>query len=285
MLVPWLGFVDSILLKSTREVATDGPPSLTSSEYAEDLNEVKSFGSATSTTRTAAQTATAHFWNVNIANQMQAAMRGLITAKKLSIRDAAKLFALTNVSAGDAAISCWREKFDYGFWRPSTAIHEADKDGNAATTQDTAWLPLFADPPYPEYPSGHACATSAHIKAMRLFAGTDAVTLTVPSFTTGVADRTYTSLNALRDEAFHARIWLGIHFRFSMEASTEIGFDTAKIVYRRLLDDDRLDDVKVPKPPKPTVPPVDDDDDDADDDEDDDDNGDDNGDDDAEDDD
>ncbi len=275
-LVPWLGFVDPIMLKSTREVATDGPPSLTSDEYADDFNEVKSYGAATGSKRSAAQTETAHFWNVNITTKMQAAMRGLITQKKLSIRDAAKLLALTNVSAGDAAISCWREKFDYGFWRPSTAIHQANADNNDETTQDTTWLPLFADPAYPEYPSGHACLTSAHVKAMRLFAGTDSVTLTMPSLINNVpVTRTYTSLEALRNEAFHGRIWLGIHFRFSMEASTEIGFDTAKIVYRRLLDDDRLDDVKPPKPPVtvPPKPPVVDDDEDADDDKDDDDNG------------
>ena len=59
------------------------------------------------------------------------------------------------LTAADALITVWDDKAHYSFWRPITAIREADTDGNPATVPDTAWLPLIANPPYPDHPSGH----------------------------------------------------------------------------------------------------------------------------------
>ena len=36
------------------------------------------------------------------------------------------------MSVADAIITVWRAKYDYGFWRPITAINLADTDGNPA---------------------------------------------------------------------------------------------------------------------------------------------------------
>ena len=47
---------------SAAQFAPAAPPSLTSAEYARDLNEVKELGSATSATRTADQTLVARLW-------------------------------------------------------------------------------------------------------------------------------------------------------------------------------------------------------------------------------
>ena len=41
-----------------------------------------------------------------------------------------------NVAFVDAAIACWDTKYTYDFWRPVTAIQNADQDNNAATTVD-----------------------------------------------------------------------------------------------------------------------------------------------------
>ena len=71
------------------------------------------------------------------------------------------MLAILNMTTADAAISCWRAKYGTAYWRPSTAIQLADTDGNPATTADPTWTPLVANPPYPDYPSGHACLTGA----------------------------------------------------------------------------------------------------------------------------
>src|SRR5437773_9704721 len=56
---PWVGNVQPFLVPSAEMLRTDGPNALTSTEYAEDFNEVKELGSLTSTNRTPAQNAAA----------------------------------------------------------------------------------------------------------------------------------------------------------------------------------------------------------------------------------
>ena len=44
-----------------------------------------------------------------------------------------------NLVTTDAGIACFDSKLFYQFWRPITAIRNADKDGNPDTTADPAW--------------------------------------------------------------------------------------------------------------------------------------------------
>jgi hypothetical protein len=63
--------------------------------------------------------------------------------------------------SSDALIVGWRDKYLHLFWRPETAIRNADSDGNDATAPDTAWEGLRSPfPVHPEYPSGHALFTA-----------------------------------------------------------------------------------------------------------------------------
>ena len=73
----------------------------------------------------------------------------------------ARLLAQLNVAIADAAIACFEAKYTYVFWRPVTAIPLAATDGNPRTTEDPAWMPLFATPAHPEYPSAHSCLSAA----------------------------------------------------------------------------------------------------------------------------
>lgn len=232
MAVPWLGFVRPLVLDSPTRIHPNGPDPVTSKRYAEDLAEVMTFGEDDSTARTPAQTATANFFNVNATAQMQVAMRGM--AAGTDIRSAARLFGLANVAAGDAIITTWRQKFDVGFWRPEMAIASADVDGNPLTSTPTApWAPLTANPPYPDYPSGHATLMGAYTEALRLLGHSDEIHLVVPSLVAGVPDRTYVSADALEADAFNARIWLGIHFRDAMQDANFIGEQAAHLVRHR----------------------------------------------------
>ena len=88
-------------------------------------------------------------------------------------RGDSRFFAMLYLTAADAAISCWDDKAHWGFWRPITAIREAETDGNPATDADPGWLPLLATPPYPDHPSGHGCVSSSIVESLRDFFGTD----------------------------------------------------------------------------------------------------------------
>ena len=45
-------------------------------------------------------------------------------------------FALLNVALADTYVHEFAPKYQYNFWRPNTAIREADTDGNPETLAD-----------------------------------------------------------------------------------------------------------------------------------------------------
>jgi hypothetical protein len=129
-------------------------------------------------------------------------------------------------------IACWRAKYDDPFWRPITAIHLADTDGNPATDADPTWAPLVATPPYPEYPSGHACITGAVSRGLSHLFGSRDIDLDVSSAVTGTS-RHYDTASQLNRETMNARIWLGIHFRTAMTDGNRLGQRTTAYVADR----------------------------------------------------
>ncbi|GAB3302483.1 vanadium-dependent haloperoxidase [Geodermatophilus aquaeductus] len=222
----WLGTVEPFVLRSPSELRPGGPPALTSDRWARDFEEVKTLGSATSTVRTAAQTAAALFWADPPAVQSHRALRGWSVQESLDARETARLFALVNTASTDALIACADAKFHYDFWRPVGAIRRADTDGNPATVPDPAWSPLVPAPNFPDYPSNHACATTALATVVDALRGDRPFSLTVSSVrgTPPVEyPTTFTSAEQLIEEVGNARIWAGIHYRFSVEDGTAIG--------------------------------------------------------------
>jgi hypothetical protein len=240
MLAPWLGFVRPLLLASPTQLPLPGPDPLTSTAYTQDFDEVKAVGAAASAIRTPAQTDTARFWNDNVPVQYQAAFRELATRHRRDIDHSARLFAILNMTAADAVIACWRVKYGTAYWRPSTAIQLADTDGNPATTVDPTWTPLVANPPYPEYPSGHACLTGATANGLSYLLGPQHIDLVVSSAVTGTT-RHYVTEDTLNQDTMNARVWLGIHFRRAVVDGNSLGHQVSRWALRhyfQALDDD-----------------------------------------------
>jgi hypothetical protein len=135
--------------------------------------------------------------------------------------------ALVSVASADAIIGCFEAKYHYAFWRPITAIRAGDTDGNDQTVVDPNWIHLLAATPnHPEYPSAHACATTAIAQTLARYLGTDQIDVTVTSIT-GLGDRHFQSTKDLEYEAGYARIWGGIHYRTSIEDGAKLGMKTA----------------------------------------------------------
>jgi hypothetical protein len=237
---PWVGNVLPFIVPSAEMLRTDGPNALTSAAYTDDFNEVKEIGSLTSTTRTPDQTDAAIFWQDHLHAFMNRLFRDLVVSQGLTIVDSARLFAMENLAAADAAIGCWNDKYYWQFWRPITAIREADTDGNPDTEADPAWLPLFdpatpicnpipplATPPFPDHPSGHACGTSAFVHTLQNFFGTDKIAFSAfsnKSCTTRSFDRFSDALK----EVINARVWAGIHFRTADTQGAVLGKKVAR---------------------------------------------------------
>ena len=111
-------------LERPSQFRPEPPPALTSAAYLTDYNEVKALGARVSATRTPAQTDLAYFWGGNFVTQWNGALRSIADAHRMDVGDSARLFALANLAAADAAIACWDSKRHFSFWRPVTAIRE-----------------------------------------------------------------------------------------------------------------------------------------------------------------
>ncbi|MEO7421814.1 MAG: vanadium-dependent haloperoxidase [Ornithinibacter sp.] len=232
MLVPWVGFVDPLVV---RHIATaPGPEDLSSAEWAADYDETRRLGAAVGSERTAEQTATALFFNSNAATMLTEGVLRWLDDHMMSLRRTTQLFAAMHAAEADSIIAAWRQKFDVGFWRPVQAVALADLDGNSATTPQPGWTPLLPTPPYSEYVSGHAATTSPAAEVIRHMLGDD-TTLTLHSYNTN-SDRTYASISAIEADALNSRIWGGLHFRAAMDDGYAMGHSTAREVLRRLAD-------------------------------------------------
>jgi hypothetical protein len=223
------------VLRSADQFLPPPPPSLQSTAWVDAFNEVKSLGASNSATRTAEQTAIAQFWAANVNRQWGILVRNLATSMNLDVPESARWFAMVNETMADAAIAFMNAKYHYLFWRPVTAIDPMSvsgdgfgpvpgfDDGNPLTQEQMGWRPLLTTPNHPEYPSAHATLTSAIAEVLTRFLGTSHIDVDVhgtPSFS---VTRHFDTADQLRTEVENARVWAGLHYRFSVEAGAALG--------------------------------------------------------------
>jgi hypothetical protein len=208
----WVANVRPFLIQSPSQFRTDGPNALTSTAYAEDFNEVKALGSINSTVRTPEQTHIAIFWAGAGSALWNTVARSLVDQYATEIGDSALLFAMMNLSAADASINCWNDKYYWDFWRPWHAIQRADEDGNPDTEPDPTWTALLTAP-YPEHPSGHLAHDGAHLEVLKMFFGTNQIRLGVTSLRFPGETRYFDRFSDALNEIVDARILAGLHFR------------------------------------------------------------------------
>ncbi len=215
---PWV-------LKSVDQFRPGPPPALSSAEWARDYNEVKSLGGTKSTARTAEQSEAVKFWgNVNFGGSWQAAARELSAKKELNLADSARLLALLNMSLANAYMVNWDAKYHYHFWRPVTAIRNGDKDTNDATERDGGWTSFNPNPLHPEYPSQATInATIALAVLESVFGPVKAVPFTATDVRDTKRTRQFTSLVDMAEEQKNVRVWGGVHYRFAIRASEDMG--------------------------------------------------------------
>jgi len=212
MLASWLAYIKPLVVQNPATLP--GPYALNSPEYAADLAEVQLLGNKAGTNTE--HKAIADFYYANSTATYERALITYLRTHPIGVRKAAKMFAVMNVAAADGIRVIWKRKIEIGLWRPSMAINRADEDGNNATVADPTWEPYRANPPYPEYASGHGTFTGAFAETVRMYLGDD-VPLTLVSVPSApLPSRPYSSLSALENEAFMARIYAGIHFRKAM---------------------------------------------------------------------
>jgi hypothetical protein len=151
--------------------------------------------------------------------------RDLFGEHRGSLLESARLLALLDLAMADAAIACWDAKYTYVAWRPVTAIPLEASIGNAGISvapADAAWTPVFATPPHPEYPSGHSTVSGAAAAVLASFFGEKKHFTVDNDLLIGVT-RSFRSFSQALDEVKNARIFAGIHFRFSCDDGQDVG--------------------------------------------------------------
>ena len=191
------------------------PLSLTSPEFAADLNEVETMGVYSGSGRSADQSELALFWAGNTPLYWDRIASQLSTEHRLSLTENARLFALLNVAMADAAIACWDSKYRYVFWRPITTIRTGFTGGPAPNPTWEPWLDSLPSgtPAHPEYPSGHSTVSgSAAFILAAAFGNNTAFTVT-SDVRAGM--RSFASFSDAVAEIADARVFGGIHYRTS----------------------------------------------------------------------
>jgi PAP2 superfamily len=238
--IPFEGWADvtPFVLKNSSQFRPGPPYRVTSRKYAADYNEVKSLGGDGVTTPSARrrdQTEIALYWWESSPLKWNRVARIVSPGQGLDLWENARLFGLLNMALADGYIAMKATKNHYNYWRPVTAIRNGDTDGNPRTSGNTGWTPLRGTPPDQDYASGHSIEGGAGAEVLKRFFGTDRIrfrdcsaTLPMPLADTACGGplavfRSYSTFTHAAVENAHSRIFIGFHFRKSVEEGTAYG--------------------------------------------------------------
>jgi hypothetical protein len=216
--------VRTFVIPDPKQYRSAPPPRLNSAEYARAFNETSTLGARDSTQRPADRTMVAKFYNTyGDAQLWNPITRQLARARRQTLSQNARLFALLNMGLHDLVVALVDTKYHYHFWRPETAIPAAGSDGNDATVPNASYQPLVETPCHPSYGSGHAATSGTPREILRRVFGDRGHRIVVrnPQFP-GVVYR-YSELEQITRDIDDARVFGGIHFRFDQAAGAEQG--------------------------------------------------------------
>jgi hypothetical protein len=227
------------------QFAPGPPPALTSSRYAKDYNEVKRVGDVSSdpTERPPDRADVARFYAASSPGFVfNLAARQVAAAEGSSLSENARALALLNMASNDSLVASFWTKYHYNFWRPETAIHEGDTDGNRRTDADPAYMPYILTPCFPSYPSNHGSGSNGAAEVLRRVFGAGGHDITIANPAVPGLSFHYTRFGQITDDISDARIYGGIHYRFDQDAGADLGRDVATYVYKHNLRAKHSDD-------------------------------------------
>ncbi|MFL6079988.1 MAG: vanadium-dependent haloperoxidase [Ornithinibacter sp.] len=239
---PGWGAVRTFALRGSQGRHVDPPYPLGSRAYARDLATVKRLGGdglTTPSARTPDQTQVARFWVESSPLQWNRIARSVAIERHLDAWQSARLFSLLDMALADGYIVSFDVKFRNPFWRPVTAIREADTDGNVRTTADPAWTPLDTTPPIPDHDSAHAVQGGAAAAVLARVLGTDEVAFETCSLTLPEGQqcddstpvlRAYRSFSQAARENADSRVLVGFHFPHASRTGLAHGYQVGTIV-------------------------------------------------------
>ena len=228
--VPHWGKRKTWVMTSADQFRPGPPPALTSDTWKRDFEEIKAIGGKDSTQRTPEQTAIAKFWEATAPAVYWPVARSVANAPGRDVVENARMFAAAAIAMDDALIAVFDAKYTYNFWRPVTAIRNAEGDA-----RDPNWLPFIDTPMHPEYPCAHCIVSGAMGAVLAAEIGNGPTpTLSSSSYTANGATRTWVKVGDFVQEVSVARIYDGVHYRNSTVVGNAMGQKIGALAAQKL---------------------------------------------------
>ena len=229
-------FVTPFGIESASQFRSPPPPDLDSRVYTRDFNEVLEVGRHRQHRPAAAQ-------DRRGAVLQRGARRGDVESRgEPGVERAAAVAGGAGAIAGAAEHGDQRRagggdghQVPYPLWRPETAIHHADADGNPRTQAQPAFQPLIPAPCFPSYGSAHAAASYAARRVAEAFFGEDEQTIVLEHPAVPGVVFEYGRFEEITQDIDDARVTGGIHFRFDQRAGARMGRDIGRWVVQHHL--------------------------------------------------
>jgi hypothetical protein len=178
--------------------------------------------------------AMANFWKdvpgVSSPGHWLSILQQVIKQTETPLEKAALAYALTGTACNDALIACFRDKFSNKTVRPVTYIREV--------LGYTTWNSFLTTPAHPEFVSAHSSLSAASAHVLKSLFGN------IGNFTDHTYDylnyapRTYSSFDAIAEEAGISRFYAGIHYKYSINAGLSQGYRVGLNIFSKTIHED-----------------------------------------------
>jgi hypothetical protein len=222
-------------IESSSQFRSEPPPALNSGVYAQDYNELQTYGDLNSPNRPQDRTDVARLYAVGPGHwTWNYTLLQIARDRDDEITDTARTMAVMNMAINDAYISGFESKYVYRTWRPVTAIPRGDEDGNK-WTEAGPFTPLISTPCFPGYPSNHGTGSGAARTVLVRAYGRFKHSIDVSHPMAPGIVLHYSDLKAITDDVADARVFGGIHFRYDQDAGERQGHAVGQYVYNNRL--------------------------------------------------
>jgi hypothetical protein len=199
--------------------STPPPPPAYSTDPASDYYKTVKEVYDVSLALTPDQTATAVYYRDNPGYggaHYLSMLKQILQQENRKLDFSAYAYAKASIAIVDAAIGCFKIKYQYNQERPITFIRNI--------LGHTAWNGAIVTPNFPDYPSAHSVIGGAFTEVMKNILNTNQYSITDHSYDyLGMAPRSFTSFDDMVTEIAMSRLYGGIHNRISCEKGIQMG--------------------------------------------------------------
>jgi len=220
-------------------------PPISGNRYKQDVDEVRIVGAVNSTTRTLYQTRLARYMDGgNFGGNPESAIgtftriaEQLIKQTNKNMYDTAAVMRVLTTACFDRDMAhMYNKRFIFDSWRPVTVIRNG-APSNPNIVVDPNWTPLLFYNSNQEYPAGHPSMSMCAIHVFRRLFGRDNFAFVLPSGHAEYPLFTFNNLTHFLEDSTGARIWAGLHFRFSALGAWNLGEQVCGYIYEQLCED------------------------------------------------